>query len=128
DGCHYHAFGYEILAKWISNLAKYDFYGEPLDFEAPQLMTVLFQSPSSLIIEFDKAITIQPELIKGEISYHLKDDAFSINHQKTTTISSLKINPKNPKQVRVKFSKPSISKGDILTYILDDNYPNTSIP
>ncbi|HUH29142.1 sialate O-acetylesterase [Gelidibacter sp.] len=128
DGCHYHALGYEVLGKWISNMAKYDFYGATVDFEAPQVIGVTLESSTSLVIEFDKAITIQPELIIGGIKYDLKDYAFAINNKRTTTISNLAIDPKNPKRLRLNFSNQSIYKGDTLTYILADNYPESSIP
>lgn len=128
DGCHYHAVGYEILGKWISNMAKYDFYGGTVDFEAPQVIGVTLESSTSLVIEFDKAITIQPELIIGKIKYDLKDYAFAINNKRTTAISNLVIDPKNPKRLRLNFSNQSIYKGDTLSYILADNYPESSIP
>ena len=128
DGCHYHAFGYEVLAKWISNLAKYDFYGGPIDYEAPKLVGITLASSKSIIIEFDKAIAIQPDRKINGVIYALKNYAFAINNKRVTTISYIKIDPNNPKKLHLTFKNQQLSKGDVLTYILDDNYPGTSFP
>lgn len=128
DGCHYHASGYETLADWISNVAKYDFYGGTLNFEAPQLVGVTLKSATSLIVEFDKAITIQSDKTIGSVTYSLKDAAFALNHQRITTISDLKIDPQHPHRLHINFKSPSLRQGDTFTYLFSDNYINTSIP
>lgn len=128
DGCHYHAHGYEVLADWIANLARFNFYGETMDYQAPKLIGVFFESPSSIIIEFDKDITIQPELLIDGIMYSAKDNLFAINNVSPTSISSLKILIGNSKKIILTFSNQNISKGDIITYILSDNYLATSNP
>ena len=128
DGCHYHAYGYEILAHWISNLAKYDFYGGALDFQAPQLVSATLESPTSLIIEFDKPILLQSAVLFEGVSYSLKDYAFAINNKRTTSISHLEVDSKNPKKLHLTFGNQTFFKGNTITYILEDNYPNTSFP
>lgn len=128
DGCHYHAHGYEMLANWISKLAQYDFYGGTVDFQAPQLIGVTQESSKSVIIEFDKAIALQSDVVIDNMVYTLKDFAFAIDHKRATAIDNLEIDPKNPKRLRLNFSSRSFKKGDTLTYILSDNYPETSLP
>lgn len=128
DGCHYHAHGYEVLANWISNLARYDFYGGTVDFQAPKLISIALESSASLVIEFDKTIIIQPELLVDGVLYAAKNHLFAINNKRTSFISNLKVIAENPKKIRLTFSGQHISKGDHLTYILNDNYPSTSTP
>jgi hypothetical protein len=128
DGCHYHAHGYEVLANWISNLAKHDFYRGTLDFQAPKLIGVKLESSTSLIIEFDKEVSIQLNQIVDDVLYTAKDNLFAINNTRTTFISDIEIVFENSKKVRINFSNTHFSKGDYLTHILDDNYPSTSKP
>lgn len=128
DGCHYHAHGYEVLADWICNLALFDFYGGIVDYQAPQLIGVFFESSSSLIIEFDKDIVVQTDLIINGILYTAKDYLFALNNVQTSSISSLEQLAGNTKKIRLTFSGQNISIGDELTYILNDNYPTTSTP
>lgn len=128
DGCHYHAYGYEILANWISNLAKYDFYGGNVDYQAPQLVSVTLESPTSLVIKFDKAILIQPNVLIGEVLYAANDYLFAINNKYASHISSVDVDSKNPRIVRLIFSGQSIYRGDTLTYVLGDNYPTSVFP
>lgn len=128
DGCHYHAHGYEELANWISNQSRYDFYGGSIDFQAPKLIQIILKSSKELIIEFDKSISIQPDLLVEGVLYAAKNYLFAINNKRTTSISKLEVDSKNPKKVRLSFSNKTIEKGDSLTYILDDNYPKTSLP
>ncbi|WP_291868918.1 family 20 glycosylhydrolase [Maribacter sp.] len=127
DGCHYHAHGYEVLANWISNLASFDFYGGKLDYEAPKLIKVVLESPSSLIIEFNKEVVIQPNLIVGGITYSVKHNQFAINNRRTSSISSVEVIAENLKKVRLIFSGQNISVGDSLTYVLNDTYPESII-
>lgn len=127
DGCHYHAHGYEVLSDWIANLARFDFYGGIVDFQAPKLISLRLESPTSLIIEFDKNVTIQPDLLVDGILYSVKDNLFAINNSRTTFISNTEVLPENEKEVRLTFVDQTISIGDNLTYILYDNYPSTSI-
>lgn len=126
DGCHYHAHGYEILADWISNLAKLDFYNGNQDFQAPKLIIVKLESPTTLIIEFDKTVSIQPDLLVDGVLYSAKDYLFAINNATKTSFSKLETINENQKKVRLTFSNLTIAKGDKLTYILNDNYPSTS--
>lgn len=127
DGCHYHAHGYEVLANWISNLARYDFYGETVNYEAPKVTSVQFESSASLAIEFDKEIAIQPDMQVDDVLYTAKDNLFAVNGERTTAISTLELLPGN-KKIRLTFTGQNISVGDKLTHILDDNYPTTSMP
>ncbi|MCK0123819.1 family 20 glycosylhydrolase [Gelidibacter sp. F2691] len=128
DGCHYHAHGYEVLADWISKLATYDFYNGTVDYQAPQLVSVTRESSKSLVIEFDKPIAIQPDLkVDGHV-YSVKDQLFAINSKKITSISELKVHSKNPKKLHIILNGKRIKKDAVLTYILGDTYPNTSIP
>lgn len=128
DGCHYHAHGYEVLANWISNLAKYDFYGGEVDYQAPQLIEVQLESSKSLIIAFDKPIAIQSNLLVDGIFYAVKDHLFALNNHKTSSISKIEVLAENSKKIRLTFSEQSLLKGDRLTYILGDNYFLTSKP
>ena len=128
DGCHYHAQGYETLANWIADLARFDFYGSSVDYEAPQLVGITLASSKALILEFDKAISMQPEVwVDGKL-FNLKDHAFALNNKRLTSISTLKIDPKNPKKIHLGFKNQQISKGDEITYVLDDNYLGTKQP
>ncbi|MCB0744782.1 MAG: SGNH/GDSL hydrolase family protein [Ignavibacteriae bacterium] len=127
DGCHYHAHGYEVLADWIANLADFDFYGGTTDYQAPKLIGVFSESSSNIIIEFDKEVSIQPDLLINGINYATKDYLFAINNVSTTSISSMELVQGDSKKIRLTFSGQNISKEDYLTYILDDNYPATSI-
>lgn len=126
DGCHYHAHGYEVLGDWISNLARFDFYGETVDYEAPKLIGVFYESSSSIIIEFDKEVIIQPDLQVEGVIYTAKDYLFALNDVSTSSISSMELLPGDSKKIRLTFSNQNISKGDNLTYILNDNYPAAS--
>ncbi|MFL0086197.1 exo-alpha-sialidase [Tenacibaculum maritimum] len=128
DGCHYHEHAYKSLANWISKLAAYDFYGATVNYEAPKLVKVLRESANSLVIEFDKNVEIQPDLTVNGNTYAIKDYAFAINKTRTSAISEIELVSGNPKRVRLSFSGQDISNSDQLTYILDDNYPATSIP
>jgi lysophospholipase L1-like esterase len=128
DGCHYHAHGYEVLANWIANLARYDFYEGTIDFQAPKLIGVTLESSTSLIIEFDKVVVIQPDLSVDGVLYSAKDNLFALNNTRTTSISNLEVIAGNLKKVRLTFSGQIISAGDQLTYILGDNYPSSSSP
>lgn len=128
DGCHYHAHGYEMLASWISNLAAYDFYSGTTNFQAPQLVGVIRESSQSVIVDFDKPISLQSDVVIDEIVYSLKNFAFAINEKRATSISSLEVDPRNSKRLQLNFFDQSFEKGDTLTYILSDNYPKTSIP
>ena len=127
DGCHYHAHGYEVLADWIANKAKYDFYGDTLDYEAPKVISAKLVSSASLVVEFDKAVMIQPDLFVDGVLYSIKDNLFAINNIRTTSISKIEVLHENKKEVRLTFSDRTISIGDTLTYVLNDNYPSTSI-
>ncbi len=127
DGCHYHAHGYEVLADWIANLAHFDFYGGKVDFQAPKLIGVFSESSSNVTIEFDKEVIIQPDLFVNGVNYSTKDYLFAINNVRTTSISSMELVQGDSKKIRLTFSGQNISKGDQLTYILNDNYPATSI-
>ena len=126
DGCHYHAHGYEVLGNWMASLARFDFYRGAADYEAPQLVGITLTSSKSLIVEFDKAIAIQPDLDIESASYSLKNQAFAINNKRATKISHLKVDAKNPKRLHIKFKNQKLSKGDTLTYVLGDNYPETT--
>ncbi|WP_307810541.1 sialate O-acetylesterase [Gelidibacter salicanalis] len=128
DGCHYHALGYEVLADWISHMALYDFYNGSVDFQAPQVISVKRETSKSLSIEFDKPIAIQPDLKIDGIVYTVKDQLFAVNSKKITSISELKVDSKNPKKLRITFKGKRLKKGAVLTYILGDTYPETSIP
>ena len=128
DGCHYHAHGYEALANWISNLSRFDFYSEKVDYQAPQLVSVFSESSSSLIIAFDKDIIIQPDLMVDGILHTAKEYLFALNNIHTFSISSMEILQGDSKKIRLTFTGQNISKGDELTYILSDNYPETSTP
>jgi len=128
DGCHYHAHGYEVIADWIANLARFDFYEGTVDYQAPKPISVHLESSTSIIIEFDKDVLIQPDIMVGEVLYTAKDYLFAINNVRIDTISSLEIVNSNTKKIRLIFSNQIISSGDELTYILGDNYPETSNP
>lgn len=127
DGCHYHAHGYEVLANWISNLARFDFYGATVDYQAPNVISLYSESKTSIIIEFDKEVVIQPDLTINGVLYSAKNYLFAINGLRTSSISTLEVLPEN-KKIRITLSNQSISSGDRLTYVLMDNYPNTSKP
>lgn len=127
DGCHYHAHGYEQLAQWISNMANFNFYGGATDFQAPQLVGVKLKSSRTLVIEFDKAMHIQKEFEVEGAKYTVKDNLFAIN-KKGVSISTLKIDPKTPNKVILTLTGKPVAKGDALTYILGDTYPNTVVP
>jgi hypothetical protein len=127
DGCHYHAHGYEMLAHWISKLSEYDFYDGITDFQAPQLIGVRLKSSRSVSVEFDKAITIQPEQTLEGVGYTVKDHLFAINKIKMS-ISELKIDPTTPNKVILTVTGKPVAKGDALTYILGDTYPKTALP
>ena len=127
DGCHYHAHGYEVLGDWVSNLARFDFYGETVNYEAPKLIGVFYESSSNIIIEFDKEVIIQPDLQIEGVIYAAKDYLFALNDVSASSISSMELLQGDSKKIRLTFSNQNISKGDNLTYILNDNYPATSI-
>ncbi len=127
DGCHYHAYGYEVLANWIANLARYDFYDGTVDFQAPKIIGVKLESSTSLVIEFDKAVIIQPDLLVNEVLYSVKNNLFAINNEIVSSISTIEFVTKNQRKIHLTFSDLKISKGDYLTYILGDNYLATSI-
>ena len=127
DGCHYHAYGYEILANWIAKLAKFDFYGDPTSYEAPQLLQIELEASNVLTLTFDKKINIQTKKTINGKQYSVKEHLFAINN-KSTSISSIEIITGNSKKIRVTFSNQTLTKKDTLTYILGDNYPNTSTP
>jgi len=126
DGCHYHAHGYEALADWIANLAKFHFYGGSVDFQAPKLISVKLESSTSLIIEFDKNVIIQPNLLVDGVFYFVKNNLFALNNEMVSFISTLESVAENQRKLRLTFLGQNISKGDKLTYILHDNYPSTS--
>lgn len=128
DGCHYHAHGYEVLGQWISSLANYDFYGGTVDFQAPQLVAVKLESSTSLVIEFDRAMIIQQDVLIEEVLYVAKDYLFAINTERSSAISKLEVDSENPEKVRLTFFEQQVHIGDALTYILGDTYPKTSIP
>lgn len=127
DGCHYHAHGYEVLADWIYNLSEYDFYGNTINYEPPKVINVQLESSSSLTIEFDKEVEVQPDFLYNGVSYSAKEYLFAINGERTTSITDLVILPDN-KKIQLIFSGQNILVGDVLTHILDDNYPSTTIP
>lgn len=62
------------------------------------------------------------------ISYALKDYAFTINNNRITAISKIEVDPNNPKRPHLSLKNHRISKGVLLTYILDDNYQETNQP
>lgn len=126
DGCHYHAHGYKVLANWISNLARFDFYGATINYGAPKPVKVYIESPSSVIIEFNKNITLQPDLNVNGILYKANDNLFAINNDHNTSIYSIETIQGNSKKIRFTFDKGPVFKGDTLTYILNDNYPGTT--
>lgn len=126
DGCHYHAHGYEVLADWISHLAEFDFYGSTVNYEAPQVIDIQLE-PSSLIIDFDKEITVQPDIEFNGVLYTAKDYLFALNGERITSISTLELLSER-KKLRLNFLGQHISIGDMITHILNDNYPNTQIP
>ena len=127
DGCHYHAHGYEMLANWISNLARYDFYGKNQSYEAPKIISVQLKSSTALVIEFDKQVLIQSDIEVDKVLYSVKEHSFSINGNKKIAITSLKLQPGN-KKIELTFLSQKIKVGDKLTYILGDNYPFSSTP
>lgn len=128
DGCHYHAHGYEVLADWIANLARFDFYEGTVDYQAPKLVGVFSESSSSIIIEFDREVIIQPDLQVDGVLYSAKDYLFALNEVSLSSILSMELLQGDSKKIRLNFTDQNISIGDNLTYILNDNYPATSIP
>lgn len=128
DGCHYHAFGYEQLAKWIAKLANYDFYDGTIDYEASQVLGVKKESSRVLRITFDKPVIVQKAWTVGRKRYDIKDVAFAINKIGSSAISKVYKDPKDPNTVIINFSKQAIEKGDVLTYLFQDTYPQTSTP
>lgn len=127
DGCHYHAHGYEVLGRWISGLARYDFYEGGIDFEAPQPLRVERKSSRILNIVFDKPVMVQPNLTVAGTSYAI-NASFAINGKKIPTLSKVKTDQKHPHKVLLKFSKAAFEKGDHLNYLLQDNYPGSTTP
>jgi hypothetical protein len=127
DGCHYHAHGYEVLANWIANLAQFDFYGEVNSYEAPKLLQAELESSSMVILTFDKKVTIQAEKTINGIQYSVKEHLFAINN-KATSAATIEVITGDSKKIRVTFSNQTLTKSDTFTYILGDNYPNTSTP
>ena len=92
------------------------------------MVSVFSESSSSLVIEFDKDIIIQPDLVVDGILYTAKDYLFALNNVHTSSISSMELLAGDSKKIRLTFNGQNISKGDELTYILRDNYPETSLP
>jgi hypothetical protein len=127
DGCHYHAHGYEILANWISNLAKFDFYGQTTSYEAPKLIEIQLESSNSILLTFNKEVHIQTQQIINGIIYTAKDYLFAINNNPTPASLLEEVNG-NSKKIRATFTNQNLTTTDALTYILGDNYPNTSTP
>lgn len=128
DGCHYHAHGYEVLAQWITGMANYDFYMAKEDYQAPQLKGITLKSPTVLAIDFDKPVVVQPDLEWAGSSYSLKKHAFAINGKPLKTIVKLKVRQQHPKTVLLKVKAHRFKKGDVLTYLVGDNYPATNTP
>jgi len=128
DGCHYHAHGYEVLADWIANLARFDFYEGTVDYQAPKLISVKVESSSSILIEFDKEVVIQADAMVDGVLCSAKDYLFAINNERISSIATLELVNENFKKIRLIFSGQNITAGDKLTYILSDNYPETSTP
>ncbi|WP_170245235.1 sialate O-acetylesterase [Gelidibacter salicanalis] len=127
DGCHYHAHGYEVLADWISNLAQHDFYNGSKDYQAPQLVRVTKRSAKSISIEFTKPVTVQSDLKVGETIYSAKDNLFAITSKKNIKILEIQTDSESSKKIILQLDRP-LKIGETLTYILDDNYTNTTTP